>query len=100
LAGELSYDDVVNSETPTAVGCDVAGHDIANLMYTSGTTGRPKGAMLTHDNHLWNVMNALTIGRGLRETDVTVAVAPMFHIEGLGVHTLPLLHVGGCSVLL
>lgn len=36
LAGELSYDDVVNSEAPTAVGSDVAGHDIANLMYTSG----------------------------------------------------------------
>ena len=69
-------------------------------MYTSGTTGRPKGAMLTHDNHLRNVVNSLSFGRGLREGDVTVTVAPMFHIGGLGIHTLPLLYAGGTNVLL
>jgi acyl-CoA synthetase (AMP-forming)/AMP-acid ligase II len=89
--GEADFEQVLGSGEPRALGTDVAGSDLSCLMYTSGTTGRPKGAMLTHDNHLWNVINVLTYGRGLRETDRTVTVAPMFHIGGLGVHTLPLL---------
>ena len=68
-------------------------------MYTSGTTGRPKGAMLTHDNLLWNAINTV-MGHRLREGARTVTVAPMFHIGGPGVHTLPLLYVGGTSAIL
>src|SRR4051812_32343307 len=98
--GEADFDEVLGSGEPRALGADVAGGDLSCLMYTSGTTGRPKGAMLTHDNHLWNVINALSYGRGLRETDRTVTVAPMFHIGGLGVHTLPLLYVGGTNAIL
>ena len=98
--GELAFEDLLASGEPRALGSDVAGSDLSCLMYTAGTTGRPKGAMLTHDNHLWNVVNSLSFGRGLRSTDVTVTVAPMFHIGGLGVHTLPLLYVGGRNVVL
>ena len=90
--GELDYEQVLSSGDPRPVDTDVDRRDLSCLMYTSGTTGRPKGAMLTHDNHLWNVVNSLSFGRGLRESDVTVTVAPMFHIGGLGVHTLPLLY--------
>jgi acyl-CoA synthetase (AMP-forming)/AMP-acid ligase II len=97
--GEVDFEQLLSSGEPRAVGTDVAGSDLSCLMYTSGTTGRPKGAMLTHDNHLWNVVNTLSFGRGLRETDVTVTVAPMFHIGGLGVHTLPLLYVGGTNAI-
>ena len=41
---------------------DVAGSDVCVVMYTSGTTGVPKGAMLTHDNMLWNAVNVVLAG--------------------------------------
>src|SRR4029079_17461237 len=97
---EADFDQVLASGEPRALGIEVAGSDVACLMYTSGTTGRPKGAMLTHDNLLWHVINVLSTGRGLRETDRTVTVASMFHIGGLGVHTLPLLYIGGTNAIL
>ena len=60
----------------------------------------PKGAMLTHDNLLWNAINTLAWGTGSVRRDRTVTVASMFHIGGLGVHTLPLLYVGGTNAIL
>ena len=98
--GSHAYEELlVNGSVDFSAG-RVAGDDTAMLMYTSGTTGRPKGAMLTHDNLLWNAINVLGTERGLSSRDVTVTVAPMFHIGGLGVHTLPLLYVGGKNVIL
>jgi len=60
----------------------VASTDIANILYTSGTTGRPKGAMQTHGNLLFN---AGTVGSVMRVTasDRTLVVAPMFHATGI-----------------
>lgn len=98
--GEIPYTDLLSDGAPAPLDSDVEGRDPAFIMYTSGTTGRPKGAILTHDNLLWNAINVLGAEQGLTGSDVTVAVAPMFHIGGLGVHTLPLLYVGGTSVIL
>lgn len=96
---EIDYESLLAAGSPEPLDRDVAGTDLVCLMYTSGTTGRPKGAMLTHDNMLWNAINIIGFGRGLRETDTTVTVAPMFHIGGLGVHSLPLVYVGGTNVV-
>ncbi len=96
--GEADFEQVLASGEPSPLGIAVAGSDVCCLMYTSGTTGRPKGAMLTHDNHLWNAINTLT-GHRLRDTDRTVTVLPMFHV-GAWAHTLPLLYVGGTNVIL
>ncbi len=97
--GELRYEDVLHDGSLRPVGMDVDPRDIHGIMYTSGTTGRPKGAMLTHANAIANATNNATHGRGLRQGDVTVTAAPMFHIGGLGVHTLPLVFVGGTTVI-
>ncbi len=98
-AGVVDYEALVESGEPRALGMEVAGSDVAMLMYTSGTTGRPKGVMLTHDNLLWNAINYLNSGM-IRASDRTVTVAPMFHIGALGCPTLPLMYVGGTVTIL
>jgi fatty-acyl-CoA synthase len=74
--------------------------DEAMILYTSGTTGRPKGAVLTHGAVLANSHHALLMGAGMSRYDVTVTPAPLFHVGGLAVHTLPLLYAGGFNYLL
>ncbi|MBW2702051.1 MAG: long-chain fatty acid--CoA ligase [Deltaproteobacteria bacterium] len=68
------------------------------LLYTSGTTGRPKGAVLTHGSITWNAINT-DCGWDLRGDDVTVAHAPLFHTGGWNVLTLPLIHRGATVLL-
>jgi len=68
------------------------------LMYTSGTTGLPKGALLPHRKTLYNTLNA-ELYFGLREGDVVVAPVPMFHSYGLKILAIPTLFAGGTLVL-
>jgi fatty-acyl-CoA synthase len=72
--------------------------EVALIMYTSGTTGRPKGAMLTHGNLWWNNIAAILLTDVL-EDDVSLVCAPLFHIGGLNVTTLQALMKGAEIVL-
>lgn len=74
-------------------------HDVSVIMYTSGTTGLPKGAMLTHGNILWNNVNA-HFAFGASRDDVVLTVAPLFHIGGLNVCTLHAFTLGAAVVLM
>ena len=56
------------------------GDDLAGIYYTGGTTGRPKGVMLTHANLVTNAMN-MTIGMGFDSDAVYLHAAPMFHLS-------------------
>ncbi|WP_020667486.1 acyl-CoA synthetase [Amycolatopsis nigrescens] len=73
--------------------------DTALILYTSGTTGRPKGAMLTHGNLVWNTCNLL-VGVDLAADDRTLISAPLFHVAALNQTLLPTFIKGGCSVLM
>jgi acyl-CoA synthetase (AMP-forming)/AMP-acid ligase II len=63
-------------------GLHAAGADPANLLYTSGTTGRPKGAMQTHGNIAFNAGTCATV-MGAGPGDRTLVIAPMFHATGI-----------------
>ena len=76
-----------------AVDADV---DVASILYTSGTTGRPKGAMLTHRNLLSNTASLSQVLNVVPDDDVFLVVLPMFHAFAATVGMLlPILH--GCT---
>jgi fatty-acyl-CoA synthase len=90
--------DWLAGETPAAAPVPAREDDVAMIMYTSGTTGRPKGAMLTHGNFWWNNANGMHTLDALQD-DVTLTAAPIFHIGGLNVTTLMALQKGALVVL-
>jgi len=68
------------------------------ILYTGGTTGFPKGAVLSQRMITWNAVNA-TVSWGLTEEDVAPVFFPFFHTGGFNVLTTPLIHLGGALVL-
>ena len=68
------------------------------IMYTSGTTGTPKGALLSHKKTLFNTLNA-QIYFDLYSRDTMLLVLPLFHSGGLNIMAVPTLYVGGKIVL-
>jgi fatty-acyl-CoA synthase len=68
------------------------------IMYTAGTTGRPKGAVLSQGAAFWNAIN-LTLDMNFTPNDRNLSVLPMFHIGGIGLFTLPVLYMGGTVII-
>jgi o-succinylbenzoate---CoA ligase len=58
--------------------------EIHSIVYTSGTTGRPKGAMLTFGNHLWSAIGS-ALNLGVTPSDRWLVVLPLFHVGGLSI---------------
>ena len=95
--GSLPFDDAL-STGPASAPAPAAPDDVAVLLYTSGTTGFPKGAMISHRNTLFNVDSCrATLGYG--EEDVGLLTLPLFHVTGLHSQLVALLACGANVVL-
>jgi O-succinylbenzoic acid--CoA ligase len=103
--GTLTRVDVVTLEalaatdTPRVDAQAVHPEDTAVILYTSGTTGRPKGAMLTHLNIAHSVRH-YEVGMGLRAGDRSALAVPASHVTGLVAIVAAMVHVGGAVVML
>ena len=73
--------------------------DVVTILYTSGTTGQPKGAMITHGMNFWNCSN-LGTPAGVGQDTVHLNVLPLFHTGGLNCYSNPVLHAGGTVVIM
>ena len=76
----------------------VEGDDIHRLMYTSGTTGRPKGVMLTHANLAWKSYAHIT-EFGFTSDDVGLACGPLYHVGALDLVTTTMIAVGATTMI-
>jgi fatty-acyl-CoA synthase len=96
-AGAESYEPALAAETDDEPDVLVTEDDLAFLMYTSGTTGLPKGAMLTHRNLVVNTINWI-MEMEARHDDVWLSGLPLFHIGGVN-GVLPFLYLAGTSII-
>jgi long-chain acyl-CoA synthetase len=92
----MSYEQLISSYPPDEPADDVDLDDPCVLFYTSGTTGRPKGAVHTHRSM---VAEAELPHRNLSSTDVVLCVMPFFHVGGSAAHLFPAFAVGATVVI-
>ena len=97
--GTGSLPDLAEGQNTTFLTADRGREDLAALLYTSGTTGRSKGAMLTQENLLSNAETLVDYWR-FTDDDVLLHALPIFHTHGLFVATNVMLMAGGSMIFL
>lgn len=97
--GDASYDEITGRPTESLpIDEDSHSTDPLLMIYTGGTTGRPKGVVLSHEAILWNGLNTI-LSWDLTSEDVSLTYLPMFHTGGLNALTFPILMMGGTVIL-
>jgi fatty-acyl-CoA synthase len=73
--------------------------DVSTILYTSGTTGRPKGAIISHGMNFWNTVHSMPLANVSRSA-VFLGLLPLFHTGGLNVFSYPVFQVGGTVIIM
>jgi long-chain acyl-CoA synthetase len=81
-AGSQTFESLLLADAPSQPAAEVNEEDTAAILYTSGTTGKPKGAMLTHLGIVHSSMH-FQVGMGLTPSDSSFATVPLSHVTGL-----------------
>ena len=100
VPGASSWAQTVSAAPETAPGVEIGENDLAVLSYTSGTTGRPKGAMLLHGNLLANIQQNSDVAQlKVNSDDIVWLGLPLFHIYGMNVGINNTIRYGGAMLL-
>ncbi|MGB5159373.1 class I adenylate-forming enzyme family protein [Desulfobacterium sp. N47] len=93
------YENFLSSGKPDEPEVDICENDPCQIMYTSGTTGKPKGAVISHSNIVWNLFNTIS-GREDKSEEISLIIGPMYHTAGLNNHFTIQIALGGTCILI
>ena len=96
---DSAYERALLSKAAVPAALALTHDDIAMVMHTSGTTGHPKGAIITHGMVFWNCVN-LGIPALITPETVQLVILPLFHTGGLNCYANPVLHAGGTILVM
>jgi|TARA_B110000444_G_scaffold86323_1_gene81594 fatty-acyl-CoA synthase len=94
-----AYEEVLALHEPMDTCVECTHDDPVTIMYTSGTTGRPKGVIITQGMTFWNAVNCVEF-YSLGESMINIVFLPLFHTGGLNVFTNPAFHFGGTNLVM
>ena len=99
VPGVSLFSDLLKQSAPQKILVPATEEDVNSILYTSGTIGAPKGAMLCHRNFIANSMNTQALCH-LSSQDKLLIMAPLFHVTALNSQLVKIVHAGATGVLM